>query len=97
MKKSEQAGVAGSLVGMYYHIPDGDNLNEQGKIVRQITDEIFLVQTFDFVMGDPSFMHLSTLYDMLTWKIFEYADDWLAAADPYIKKVVESMVAVSEE
>lgn len=40
-----------------------------------VSEGVFLVQYFDFVMGDPSTMHLFKVEDMMTWVFYEDSED----------------------
>jgi hypothetical protein len=62
MKTTSETKPAG-LVGRYFHIWDdeGSNIARQGRVIAQIDPTHYLVQFYDWLMGEPSTLHIYTL------------------------------------
>lgn len=80
--KGTGAAHANALVGKWFHTFYDDTPSEpktsrrvknQGVIVGPVSEDVFLVQFYDFGMGGPSTLCLFKLEDMMTW-VF-YTDD----------------------
>ena len=68
------------LVGKYFHTfrtyPDCDcrTVQYQGHIVAHIQGEYYLVQYFEWIVGEPSTYQIVTIEEMLDWNIYEDAE-----------------------
>jgi len=64
-----------SLVGRAFHTfedRDGDRtIKYQGIVRGKITESVYLVQYFEWIMGEPSTLELVTLDGMMGWQFYE--------------------------
>lgn len=58
------------LVGMCFHSFENGKIQWQGIVHAKITEEVYLVVPFDFLIGDPSSGRLVTLSEMKTWLFY---------------------------
>lgn len=63
------------LVGQFFHTfkthPDGCRVvNEQGNVVGRVSDGVYLVQLFEWLMGEPVHREIKKLDDMLDWQFY---------------------------
>lgn len=63
------------LVGQFFHTfktyPDGCRVvSEQGKVVGRVSDGVYLVQLFEWLMGEPVHREIKKLDDMLDWQFY---------------------------
>lgn len=73
-----------TLVGRYFHSieknDDGRNVVQwQGQVVEKISDEVYLVELFDWITGSASVYKLVPLHVMLSWQFYNDAEsmnDW---------------------
>jgi hypothetical protein len=73
-----------ALVGRYFHTRKPDrSVNWQGHVVAKVGDGLYLVQLYDWFMGDLSSMHIIRLADMAgqpdqdSWQFYESRSHWL--------------------
>ena len=75
---------SGPLVGRYFHSieknDDGRNVVQwQGQVIEKISDEVYLVELFEWITGSDSYGKLVPLSDMLQWQFYEsneQMNDW---------------------
>jgi hypothetical protein len=60
-----------SLVGSYFHAVGGEQW--QGCVVAEPHPGFYLVELFDWVVGDSSRQRLVKIEDMLTWHFYDNA------------------------
>lgn len=58
------------LVGKWVHTYKGDAIEYQGQIVSAVGD-LFLVEFYDFVIGEAWGSRLVSVYDMTTWVLYD--------------------------
>ena len=71
------------LIGKYFHSiekKDGrDVVQWQGQVMQQISQEVYLVELFEWITGSDSYGKLVPLSDMLQWQFYEsneQMNDW---------------------
>jgi len=65
------------FVGLFFHsINTGGEVEWQGRITRELPGEHYLVQLYDWMMGDPSLKRIVPLSDMTAWRFYDSADEW---------------------
>jgi len=52
------------LLGKFFHIFKDGKPNWQGQVTGQIDETHYLCQLYDFIMGDPSTIHIFTIDQM---------------------------------
>ena len=63
------------LVGKYFHGFVDDRLNWQGQILGYVQDGYFLVQTYDWIIGDPDTQYLVNITGMADWVFYDSASE----------------------
>lgn len=64
------------FVGMYLHIPDKDgDVVLQGRIISRPEERIYIVQLFEWLIGDISYCVLVNIDDMESWRFFPTIDE----------------------
>jgi hypothetical protein len=74
-KRSEKA-VDGSMAGKFF-LGNG----WQGRIEKQVSGDVYLVQFFSWVTGFPTTQELIKVDVMLGWKFYDTEDEWHVAAE----------------
>jgi hypothetical protein len=76
------------LVGRYFHIWDAEGyISRQGRVIAQIDPTHYLVQFYEWFVGEASTLHIYTLDTMTTprpeedhglgaWQFYEDAEHW---------------------
>lgn len=60
------------IVGKWFHSFDNGYTKWQGQVIASVhNDEYYLVQLYDFIMGEPSIQKLVSLQDMLLWQFYD--------------------------
>ena len=78
-KKSKQHPDPGGLVGHFFHsiAPDTGRLQWQGKIIGRPEPGLYLVELFEWLLGEPSARHLVRIEDMAGWLLYADREDML--------------------
>ena len=67
------------LVGKWFHsVTSKDGAREihwQGQVVGKIDDGHYLVQLYEWLMGEPTEMQIVTLQDMVGWSFYHTSAD----------------------
>lgn len=68
------------LVGLYFHTYKENTQGErrihwQGLVVGQISDDMYAVQLFEWIVGSPTDIVLVPVDEMRTWTFYRTADD----------------------
>lgn len=64
------------LVDLWFHTFDNSgNIEKQGRVIGSATPEVYIIQHYDFVLGDPSHVRLVRLDEMLGWVFYFELDD----------------------
>ena len=78
--------VNNGLVGMYcLTFRDGGKVSHQGKIVGMVDSGIYIVQWFEWMMGEPTNLSIVAVESMFEWKFYSSQDDWHEAAERYME------------
>ena len=89
----QEEAVSGSLVGMFFHswreardeeskhatFRNGRVLEWQGRVVQQLTDELFLIELFSWWDGDANGQQLARVADMGHWTFYNNATEMQAS------------------
>jgi hypothetical protein len=64
------------LVGRWFHTFDEDGrVEKQGTIIDEISDKVYLVQLFEWILGEPSIQELIPLDEMTGWAFYGSGED----------------------
>jgi hypothetical protein len=63
------------LVGRFFHSIDGGKISWQGVVIGRISDERYLVQLFEWAMGEPSVQRIVSASEMSPWLFYSDADE----------------------
>jgi hypothetical protein len=87
-KPTKQQSAPQGLVGRFFHIfGDEGDVRYQGKVIAQVDPTRYLVQFYDFIMGEPSTLHVFDI-DAITaanilnhrepgaWQFYEDDEHW---------------------
>ncbi len=66
-----------TLEGKFFHSFENDKVKWQGYVVSEPKDGYFLVQLFDWLMGDLSDQKLVKLDDMVGWSFYDSNEDMI--------------------
>jgi hypothetical protein len=64
-----------ALVGKFFHTFKNSELEWQGYVVSEPSEGYFLVQLFEWIMGEPSCQKLVRIDDMVGWDLYDTVDD----------------------
>ena len=65
------------LVGLFFHsISAGNEVEWQGRIVKELPSERYLVQLYDWMLGDPSLKKIVQISEMAAWRFYDSAEEW---------------------
>lgn len=62
------------LVGMFFHSLKDDVVNWQGHIEKKVKDELYMVLTFDWLMGEVHDRKLVSIDEMKGWIFYPSGD-----------------------
>lgn len=84
MKRRQKITPPG-LVGSFFHSnkPGTTVLEWQGRVLEKTGTDVFLVETYEWVMGEPHDRRLVRLVDMIGWTFYETADDMRRGYEAY--------------
>lgn len=73
------------LIGSYFHTWDDDGtLNEQGRVLSRHADGYYLVQFYEWFMGEPSSRQLRAFESMVSWTFYDSHEAMDAAYKKYV-------------
>lgn len=76
MKKNKQKkSKPDCLVGHYFHSIAGGKVDWQGVVIGRISEERYLVQLFEWAMGEPSVQRIVSASEMSPWLFYSDADE----------------------
>lgn len=58
------------LVGCYFHSIEAGEIKWQGLVVSKITEDYYLVQLFEWMLGQPNCLKLTHLSQMSDWHFY---------------------------
>lgn len=64
--QQENRGIA----GLWFHSKSGNNIKWQGTVIREVNHDVYLVQLFEWAMGQPSEQKLIPFADMREWDFY---------------------------
>jgi hypothetical protein len=70
MTRKRDPVLVDGLVGCWFHAFSNNEIKWQGHIVGEPVPGIYLVQLFDWFLGDPQFLRLVPLADMMDWQFY---------------------------
>jgi hypothetical protein len=62
------------LVGKWFHVFDKNELTWQGQIIAEVNG-FYLVQLYDWVMGEATVQKIADLQNMVYWNFYDTAED----------------------
>jgi hypothetical protein len=74
------------LVGKFFHTYNGDVLKCQGQILSRVGNGLYLVQTFEWLMGTEYEQHIESLANMTSWKFYNCPEDMQLAYARYVSQ-----------
>ena len=78
------------LIGLYFLTftqPPKNVLNWQGRVLSEPNSGWFLVQLYDWILGEAGDIRLVRIEEMAAWYFFESIEDWREQAAEYSKPV----------
>ncbi len=79
------------LVGLFFHTTKDGEITWQGHVEAKLDDRLYLVQFYSWVMGEPTFAQITTIWNMFEegkeWRFYKTAQDWREAGDAYLAKL----------
>ena len=77
--RSKQHPEPGGLVGQFFHSfhPATGRLEWQGQILARPEPGLYLVELFEWLLGEPSTRHLVRIEDMAGWLFYADREDML--------------------
>ena len=71
-----------TLEDLWFHTKDANgNVIWQGKVIRKINDKVYIVQLYEWLLGEESCMKLCFVEDMIGWDFYKTADDMREAGN----------------
>ncbi|MGE4419997.1 MAG: GIY-YIG nuclease family protein [Sulfurimonas sp.] len=64
-----------SLDGKFFHTFKNNQVEWQGYIISEPKDGFFLIQLFDWILGEPSNQKLVSINDMLSWNFYDSVEE----------------------
>ena len=74
---------ADSLVGKFFHSYEGIVMEQQGEILSRVGKDLYLVRTFEWLLGSEYEQHIEPLANMTAWKFYDCHEDMQLAYDRY--------------
>lgn len=76
MKKNKQKKPKSDcLIGRFFHSIEGGKISGQGTVIGRISDERYLVQLFEWAMGEPSVQRIVSASEMSPWLFYSDAEE----------------------
>ncbi len=70
-----------TLTGLWFHSRHDDDIVWQGQIVRDLGNGKYLVQLFEWIMGEPSVQKIVLASDMTAWDFYGTNDEMNEASE----------------
>ncbi len=101
MKSKSKQCAKQTIVGQFFHsfsFPNGV-LEWQGKVIAEQAPSIFLVQLYEWFMGEPNGQFLVPLQQMVDekWKFYLTAEEWHADGVRLNKKLWKRQEAACQQ
>ncbi|MCK6468629.1 MAG: hypothetical protein L6Q53_10590 [Candidatus Brocadia sinica] len=78
--------VEEKLTGKYFLSFEDNKLSLQGRILSQMADDLYLVETYDWFEGQIFDMRLVSLRDMVDCHFYKTGEDMKSHAEVYERK-----------
>lgn len=65
------------LVGQYFHKIENEKLTWQGLVIGKPEAGFYLVQLFEWLMGEPSIQRIVEIKEMSEWFFYDSADQMI--------------------
>ncbi len=75
MKKNRKKQKQDCLVGRFFHSVVGGKVDWQGVVIGRVSDDRYLVQLFEWPMGEPSVQRIVSVSEMSPWLFYTDADE----------------------
>ena len=72
-----------TLEGKFFHTFIDKQIEWQGYIISEPKNDFFLVQLFDWILGEPSNQKLVNINDMLSWNFYDSVEEMNDNYDRY--------------
>ena len=63
-----------ALIGRYFHSIDAGQVNWQGKVISHPEPNWYVVQLFDWIVGEPNVQRLVKIEQMNGWLFYENSE-----------------------
>ncbi|MCX6966511.1 MAG: hypothetical protein NTZ46_01805 [Verrucomicrobia bacterium] len=63
------------LVGRFFHSIENGKVVWQGTVIGRVSEEVYLVQLFEWLMGEPSDQRLVGVNEMTQWLFYSSQDE----------------------
>jgi hypothetical protein len=68
-----------SLIGKFFHSYKDGETQWQGQVLSRPSAGLYLVQLFEWLMGEPSDQKLISLAEMKEWTFYDTVEEWTGA------------------
>lgn len=79
------------LVGKYFISFEGGKLCWQGWVIAQVSNELYLIETFDWLESQPFDMRLVSIGGMADWRFYDSHETMIDHFRRYEKQASEMM------
>ena len=69
------------LRGRFFHSIKSGIVEWQGQVIGRVSEDVYLIQLFEWGMGEPSIQRLISLSDMKDWLFYSDADEMTHSYD----------------
>ena len=82
-RRTKQRRTKDPLIGRFFHSFTKDRkVSWQGQVVARVPDkDLYLVQLFEWLFGEPSAKELVPVEGMLGWSFYDSAEEWREAGE----------------
>ena len=64
-----------SLEGLWFHSKDANgNVIWQGQVIKKINDKVYIIQFYEWLLGEESCIKLFFLDEMMGWDFYKTVD-----------------------
>ncbi len=74
-KKSQKKQKSDCLIGRCFHSVKDGVVEWQGEVIGRVSDEQYLVQLYDYVVGQPSVQRIVNIKEMSSWLFYSDEDE----------------------
>lgn len=80
-----------ALVDKYFISLEGGKLCWQGRVIAQVSNELYLIETFDWLESQPFDMRLVSIGGMADWRFYDSQETMVDHFRRYEKQASEMM------